>query len=262
MALIIAAVAIETWVYRRQQSPLHHQPYRIGFDQNPPYHFQHADGSAGGIAYEVVSEAAQRAGIRLEWVERLESSEAALRSGQVDLWPLVTDLPERRKFLHISRPWMQTDHFLVVREGKPVPDRGYKGEVGCGSLPIHARLVRQQFPDARTATFPNHLEVVKAICLGQLEVGFLGAAPAMEALRAGPPECTGVALQAHAIPDLRLKQGVGSTFEAAAAAERIRDEIDSLARNGRLAGTLIKFSFFSLDETSATYEVLVVRERA
>src|SRR5206468_6656355 len=111
----------------------------------------------------------------------------------VDLWPLVTDLPERRKLLHISRPWMQTDHFLVVREGKTVPDRGFRGAVGTGTLPIHARLVNQQFPQARSVTFPNHLEVVKAICLGKLEVGFLGAAPAMEALRAGLPECVGVA---------------------------------------------------------------------
>jgi PAS domain S-box-containing protein len=52
------------------------------------------------------------------------------------------------------------------------------------------------------------------------------------------------------------------TLGARAAADRIRDEIDSLARNGRLAGTLVKYSFFSIDETSATYEVLVVRERA
>ena len=262
VALPIVAVAFGAWFFSRQSTPLPRTSYRIGFEQNPPYHFRQPDGSPGGIAYEVVSEAAQRAGIQLEWVERRESSEESLRSGKVDLWPLVTDLPERRKFIYISRPWLQTDHFLVIREGKALPDHGFTGDVGCGSLPLHARLVRQHFPQARSIPFPSHLEVVKAVCTGQLEVGFLGAAPAMEALRAGPPECAAVPLRAYAVSDLRLKQGVGSTFEARAAADRIRDEIDFLARNGRLAGTLVKYSFFSLDETSATYEVLVVRERA
>jgi PAS domain S-box-containing protein len=262
VSLPIVAIAFGAWFYSRQSTPLPRKSYRIGFEQNPPYHFLQPDGSPGGIAYEVVSEAAQRAGIQLEWVQHQESSEAALRSGQVDLWPLVTDLPERRKSIYISRPWLQTDHFLVIREGKAVPDHGFTGDVGCGGLPLHARLIRQHFPRARSIPFPSHMEVVKAVCTGQLEVGFLGAAPAMEALRAGPPECAAVPLQAYALSDLRLKQGVGSTFEARAAADRIRDEIDFLARNGRLAGTLVKYSFFSIDETSATYEVLVVRERA
>jgi len=181
VGLASVAVAVGAWIYSRQPTPLPRKSYRIGFEQNPPYHFRHPDGSPGGIAYEVVSEAAQRAGIQLEWVHRKESSEAALRSGQVDLWPLVTDLPERRKFIYISRPWLQTDHFLVTREGKAVPDRGFTGNVGCGGLPLHARLIRQQFPQARSIPFPSHLEVVKAVCTGQLEVGFLGAAPAMEA---------------------------------------------------------------------------------
>ncbi|HEX2521390.1 MAG TPA: transporter substrate-binding domain-containing protein, partial [Terriglobia bacterium] len=252
MALAIVAVAVGSWYYSRQAAPLHRKSYRIGFEQNPPYHFRHPDGSPAGIAYEVVSEAAQRAGIQLEWVQRQESSEAALRSGQVDLWPLVTDLPERRKFLYISRPWLQTDHFLVTREGKAVPGQGFAGDIGAGSLPIHARLIRQHFPQARCIPFPSHLEVVRAVCTGQLDVGFLGAAPTMEALRAGQSECSAVPLQAYAVPELRLKQGVGSTFEARDAADHIRDEIDFLARNGRLAGTLVKYSFFSIDETSAT----------
>src|SRR4030095_15953085 len=104
----------------QRRSTLVHRAYRIGFEQNPPYHFRNSDGTLSGIAYEIVSEAAQREGIKLEWVERPESSEAALRNGQVDLWPLVTDLPERHQWLYISRPFLQTDHFLVVREGNPV----------------------------------------------------------------------------------------------------------------------------------------------
>jgi hypothetical protein len=60
-----------------------------------------------------------------------------------------------------------------------------------------------------------------------------------------------------AVSDLRRKQGVGSTFEAPRQPIAYPDEIDSWPATA--AGWhLVKHSFFSLDETSATYEVLVV----
>ena len=70
VALPIVAIAFGAWFYGRQSTPLPRKSYRIGFEQNPPYHFRQPDGSPGGIAYELVSEAAQRAGIQLEWVQR------------------------------------------------------------------------------------------------------------------------------------------------------------------------------------------------
>jgi ABC-type amino acid transport substrate-binding protein len=163
-SLAIVAVAFGAWFYSHQPTPLPRKSYRIGFEENPPYHFRHPDGSPGGIAYEVVSEAAQRAGIQLEWVHRQESSEAALRSGQVDLWPLVTDLPERREFLYISRPWLQTDHFLVIRGGKPglTSFTGEWAVAACRFMHVSSGNTFQ----ARSIPLPSHLQLSEQFARG------------------------------------------------------------------------------------------------
>src|SRR5688572_5861214 len=89
--------------------------YRIGWQQVPPFQERSADGSPAGLAVEVVQDAARRRKVRLEWVFYPGSSEAALRSGEVDLWPLMVITPERQKVIHISRPYLQHDSILLVR---------------------------------------------------------------------------------------------------------------------------------------------------
>ena len=39
--------------------------------------------------------------ITLQWVETGTSSDEAFRKGRVDLWPLMADLPDRRKRVHL-----------------------------------------------------------------------------------------------------------------------------------------------------------------
>ena len=61
---------------------------RIGFEPNPPFQVR-TDTGFGGLAIEIVNEAARRAGIRLQWVETGTSSDEAFAKGMVDLWPLM-----------------------------------------------------------------------------------------------------------------------------------------------------------------------------
>ena len=56
-----------------------------------------------GIAVETINEAAKRAGVSLQWVETGTSSDEAFRRGLVDLWPIMADLPDRRKLVHITQ---------------------------------------------------------------------------------------------------------------------------------------------------------------
>ena len=72
------------------------RPLRIGFENNPPVQIRTATGFSG-LSVEIVSDAARRAGIKLEWVETGTSSDEAFRKGLVDLWPLMVDRPYRRK---------------------------------------------------------------------------------------------------------------------------------------------------------------------
>ena len=66
----------------------------------------------------------------------------------------------------------------------------------------------------------------------------------------------------EALPSLTLPLGVGSTFEAAGAADRIRAEIGNLFRDGTLAATIAKYSYYGLDDTWTTYPLMQAAERA
>jgi hypothetical protein len=215
-----------------------------------------------GLAVETVSEAAKRAGLSLQWVETGTSSEEALRRGLVDLWPIMVDLPERRKHLHITKPWLRVSHTLVLPAKREPPGREFAGHIALINLPIHARLVRQEFPNAQLVQFGQAGEVVKEVCRGTVSAGFLDDRAGLAALREKPTECATMELRVHPLPRLTFPLGVGSTFDAAGAADRIRDNIGGLFRDGTLAVTIAKYSYFGIDSAWATYALMAAAEQA
>src|SRR5690349_7447698 len=68
------------------------RPFRVGYQNSPPHQIVGADGKPAGPAIEIFVQAARRLHIPIEWVHVPAGPEQALRSGQVDLWPLIGDL--------------------------------------------------------------------------------------------------------------------------------------------------------------------------
>jgi hypothetical protein len=99
--------AIAFWYFTIRVPNIPERILRIGFEQVQPVQIR-VGSDFSGLAVETVREAAKRARVSLQWVETGTSSEEALRRGLVDLWPLMADLPERRKHVHITRPWLHT----------------------------------------------------------------------------------------------------------------------------------------------------------
>src|ERR1035441_6237263 len=89
--------------------------YRIGVGDDPPLHAVTPDGRPEGLAVDVISEAARRARIRLEWVYAPEGPDAALASHRVDLWPVLTIRPAREGKVHIGAPWLNNEYLLVSK---------------------------------------------------------------------------------------------------------------------------------------------------
>ena len=122
-AVLIAAVlagGTAFLYFANRLPPIPQGTFRIGFEQNPPLQVHTADGLAG-VGVETVTEAAKRAGLRIQWIETGVSSEEAFRKGLVDLWPVMADLPERHKLVYFTRPWMHSGHALLIRSGSPKP---------------------------------------------------------------------------------------------------------------------------------------------
>ena len=235
-------------------------PLRIGFENNPPVQIRTESGFSG-LAVETVSEAAKRAGIRLQWVETGTSSEEAFRKNLVDLWPLMVDLPDRRRHIHFARPWMHSNNVLLLREGTAAPGRSFKGPIAVSRIPLHISLVRRRFPEAQVVVSATTSDVLKQICTGAASAAFFEARVALTEMRDKPAECQPVELRIQTIPGLVFQAGVASTFQAGPAADQIQREIDKMFRDGTLAALIAKYSYFGLGDTWAAYELMRTEER-
>jgi two-component system cell cycle sensor histidine kinase/response regulator CckA len=241
--------------------PIPPRPLRIGFEPNPPFQVR-TDGGFSGIAIDIVTEAAKRAGVTLEWVETGTSSDEAFQKGLVDLWPLMVERPDRRKRVYLSRPWVLASHVLIARAGLTVPGRSFSGRIAIIKIPVHARFAREEFPSAQVTQFPDAREAVVSVCRGTAAAGLLEKQVAMMALHDMPPECASTPLRTHAVSDLTVKGCVASTFAAAGAADRLRGEIGNMFRDGTLGVTMAKYSFYGLDEAWETYDLMQAAERS
>ena len=85
---------------------------------------------------------------------------------------------------------------------------------------------------------------------------------ALSTIEDKPAECNSTTLRVVPLSDARLQLGVGSTFEAAGAADRIRDKIGDMYRDGTLAATMAKYSYYGLESEWATYDLMEAAERA
>jgi two-component system, cell cycle sensor histidine kinase and response regulator CckA len=256
----LAAIAA-FWYFDIRKPAIPSRPLRIGFENVPPVQIRTDHGPAG-IAVETINEAAKRAGMTLQWVETGTSSDEAFRRGLVDLWPIMADLPDRHQTVHISKPWLHTNHTLVLRQDATPPDRGFAGRMALFKMPLHVRLARQEFPEAHLVPFAEAREIIKEVCSGAVGAGFMEFRLALSAIENKPAECNSTTLRVVPLSDARLQLGVGSTFEAAGAADRIRDKIGDMYRDGTLAATMAKYSYYGLESEWATYDLMEAAERA
>src|SRR5262249_16800645 len=147
---IVAAVGFLAWLHLRP-SGYRQRVYRIGWMNSPPFQVRGSDGKAAGLSVDLVNEAARRRGITLDWVFWPDSSESALKSKSVDLWPLITITSNRLKMFHISEPYLMHEHSLLVRSSsryKTIEDLD-TSTVGISNPSIDTHHLRIVLPRAR-----------------------------------------------------------------------------------------------------------------
>ncbi len=256
---IVVGLALALWLAREFSAP--RGPFLIGFANSSPYHFPAPGGGPSGAAYEIVSEAAKRAKIKLKWVYCPEDSEAALRAGKVDLWPMVGDFPDRRKLFHISDPWIGGDFFILALPGARRLTSDSAELIGYTNGTVRARLIRRAFPFATPVQLNDLPTLVAAVCSGRVGAGIFEAGESREALVAQVPDCRGGRLRAYPMSGLRVDFGIGATKRASSGADRIQKEIQVLAHEGFLLSTLAEYSIFDVGDIAATYSLMQLQER-
>ncbi len=220
--------------------------YRIGFENDPPFHFPDKDGKPAGLVVDILSEAARRVGIRLQWVYTPLSSETALVSGRVDLWPLITIRPERRAILHITEPYRENETCLVVRAESPIQKIGdLRGAtIAYAGQPLHQRMLQGMVSDLKFITVPTAVQMLEAVCRKEADAAFLDEVPLFSAFLNGL-QCGGQKLRLVHVEAARGQLGIGSTFQAAAVADSLRDQISAMAMEGLIFNLNSRWIFFS-----------------
>jgi signal transduction histidine kinase/CheY-like chemotaxis protein/ABC-type amino acid transport substrate-binding protein len=220
--------------------------YRIGFENDPPFHFPDANGKATGLIVDIVSEAARRINIQLQWIYEPRSSEAALRSGSVDMWPIMTMRPERKAYVHITEPYRESEACLVIRAERPYQRLSdLNGLSVChNGQPLAQRVLEEVLPKTKFLILADPTRIIEAVCRGEVEAAYMDEFSAISALMDGAV-CGGQKLRVIHVPETRGLLGIGATFEAAAAADALRGEISNMAEEGKLAALVARWSYFT-----------------
>jgi signal transduction histidine kinase/CheY-like chemotaxis protein len=258
----ILATGAAAWYLWMRTPDFGERVYRIGWMISPPFQVRGAGGEASGISVDLVNLAARRRGIRLEWVFWGSSSESALVSKSVDLWPLITITPERLKVLHISEPYLRHEHCLLVRDDAPYTAAKdlAAARIGVANPSIDVVNLRKVLPSAAPVADANIESVIDSVCRRTTEAAFMDRYTAITALLK-ETGCGGHNLRWLPVPQVQSELGVGSTFESKAAADAIRHEIGVLAQEGKLAAVFGQWGFMSGQDVAAVEAVINAKRR-
>jgi two-component system cell cycle sensor histidine kinase/response regulator CckA len=233
-------------------------PFRIGFFNTPIEHFPGSDGIPVGNTIDLMNDAARRAGIKLEWVYSPEGTDAALESGQVDLWPTMGDLPERKGRIYISAPWSVTEYGLVYREGEPTLWDTHSSDVtlAVSSGTVQERLTRRNFPNAKFLLASSTSEQLNDVCTGKAQAAVITQNFDQSTL---PENCSGVPLHMADEPGFSVRFGIGASYRrpgAVQAADALRKQLGAMAADGSLVDTEFRWLDPALPQTRAVFYLL------
>ena len=259
-ALIVLGVAL-----RRQDPSRATKPFRIGFQQSAP--FQFADnGQPTGPAIEIVTEAARRRHIPIEWVFSPDGPETNLQSGKADLWPLIGDLPERRKFLYISDPWARISFWLVSRKSSAIstPRDVIGRSLAYVGVSVAAHRAETIFPGAKFMPQPSNVAAFKALCSGEVDASIIAGSNADAAALREVSECRNAQRNFNTLPYATMNYGIGASLarqNARGAADALREEIGNMSRDGAVSAIYFKWFNDPGNDTTTIYYLTEAQRR-
>lgn len=230
--------------------------YRIGVDQSAPYHRWVEGVGPQGYTVDVISEAARRKGIRLQWVNMPGGPYRAFAEGRVDLWPLISVNSRPLTKGQMGVPWLQNHYALVM--GSEV---SRLESIATVDLTFIRSQASRHFPQAKQVHAPTRSEAFARFCRGEA-AGLLIELRLLEPLLLKRPEaCAGVPLQVKMIPSSVQPLATAATTEAAPVLAILREGIDEQLDDGTLARVTERWFLFSSTEQIIMGELRSARRR-
>lgn len=236
-ALLLMIVSVLAVCVSCTQIPVD-RTFKIGFQNSPPHHFPDANGNPTGPAVDLIQDAARRKNIRLQWIYSPHGPDAALTSGAVDLWPIMGDLPDRRRKVYISAPWAKMTYVLLAPESLHLTklEQAAGKRLAVSHQSLDAKVARRYFRDAVVQVQPTTGAAIEAVCTGMAEIALV----VQNTLITGrETACPKGPLQALPVSAATFWFGIGANkqrADARRAADALREEVGHMATDGTLVG--------------------------
>ena len=230
--------------------------YTIGTDNAAPYHYLDEQGRPGGLAVEILNEAARRCGIRLRWVYVPSRGTEAVAADTVDLWPLMGDSEKSRKLTHITRPWFTNSYAVLSRSPvNATAARLVELPVSVPPFGSHQQAARRLFPKAPITVRRTRTAALEDVCEGRSEATLFEERAIQNLLLDRPEGCADVRLYQMRVPNAHHALVLSANPAHARAGDRLRDEIDRMAQDGTLERITDPWGSMFGGETQALFEL-------
>ena len=208
---------------------------KVGYSQSAPWVTRNASGKPEGLVFDVLTVAARRAGVELEWQFHPENMDDALRGGQVDLWSQGNATPERLAEFAGTEPWLASDYWLVWQgpEGGRLPSMAGR-TVAIRGLPHLIRMAQHDLPQARIAAHDGLPQALAKVCAGAGFDALVVERHHLHRLLSNNPAGCAQTLQTALLPQGRVPISLFARKGSERIAEALRREIGAMALAGNL----------------------------
>lgn len=229
----------------------HARVYRVGIDHAPPYNILQTGASPSGLAVDLIREAARRAGMQIEFVPTTLRVDEAFKERLIDLWPAATDTPSRRKWLHLTEPYLTNRICLLSRADDPVTrDEQIAGKrVAAYNSSILKEVVKSEFVSKVTLVETRgRRDGIESLCRDDVQAAVVEQRYLEQALLHRPPVCSSIPFTIYNPARGERMLTVVASQDAADAAETLREEIAGLLTDGTFSAVMGRYSAFTGDE--------------
>ncbi|MDZ4800737.1 MAG: response regulator [Bryobacteraceae bacterium] len=243
------------WFYWQKYDIRH---LRAGFTNYQPYLLISPSGEPYGFAVDVMTEAARRAGISLEWVAIPDGDfEKAFRESKIDLHPIVVVTKRRRQELHLSPAWWDTSMALVSRRGQPLRTVNETAgrKVGIRNLTLIRALAPTLLPGAEIEILGDVPDLFSGLCAKRVDALLVDARSLQTTAFENPERlCQGITVTPLSQADFQFASA--SRREVAFAADRIYRQIGQLELEGDVLRTAERWRLFAPFQHNRVRQVL------
>jgi signal transduction histidine kinase/CheY-like chemotaxis protein len=240
------------------------RPARIGVDQAAPYQSWVEGKGPVGFTVDVLSEAARKRGIKLEWVFSPGGPQKSLAAGKVDLWPVVATRAMQNAGFYATEPWLENTYAIIWREGaagvssSQEPD--WRGRtIAITNLPFALRLAKGAFPESAMDLTANRAATFQRLCSGAADGGFMEVRLLEALLLKRVPGCEQESFRVRVLSNLHQPMSTAALREFQPEADALRDEIAVMFQDGRFARFVDRWFVFSNIEANSLAQLMEQR---